>query len=168
MWNNLKPYLLALSIITSANHALADKNSKIESGNDYNIIYSINPFDQIDKHLYFWDKYWNNEFNISSSLRTKYFTEDKQYIIVMEVPGYDKEHIKIKVNGNKLFITGNIEDQKDGKATNHLNKSFNYSILLKEDIDQKTISSSLKNGILTITLPRIELKEENAKIIPIN
>ncbi|XVN42465.1 MAG: Hsp20/alpha crystallin family protein [Candidatus Rickettsia vulgarisii] len=168
MWNNIKLYLLALNIITSANHVLADKNNKIESGNDYNnIIYLNKPFD-IDKHFYLFDKYWNNEFNSASSFRTKYITEDKQYVIIMEVPGYDKEHIKIKTNGNKLFVSGNIEDQKDNKAPNHLNKNFNYSILLKEDIDQKTISSSLKNGILTITLPRIEIKEENAKVIPIN
>lgn len=168
MWHNIKLYLVTFSIIISANHALADKNSKMESGDDYNIIYLNNPFDLIDKHFYLFDKYWNNEFNSSSLFKTKYITEDKQYVIIMEVPGYDKEHIKIKTSGNKLFVSGNIDDQKDNKATNHLNKSFNYSILLKDDIDQKAISSNLKNGILTITLPRIEIKEENAKVIPIN
>lgn len=167
MWNKIKLYILALSIFISTNHALADKNSKTESGNDYNVIYLNNPFDLIGKHFYLLDKYWDNEFNSSSLFKTKYITEDKQYVIIMEVPGYDKEHIKITTNSNKLFVTGNIEDQKDNKATNYLNKRFNYSISLKEDIDQKAISSNLKNGILTITLPRIELKEENAKVIPI-
>ncbi len=49
-----------------------------------------------------------------------------------------------------------------------MNKNFNYVISLYEDVDQKNISSSLKNGILTITLPRIEVKEQDAKEIPIN
>lgn len=87
----------------------------------------------------------------------------------MEVPGFDKDHIKIKVNGNKLFVKGNIEDEnKADDSNNYMNKNFNYVISLYEDVDQKNISSSLKNGILTITLPRIEVKEQDAKEIPIN
>lgn len=41
------------------------------------------------------------------------------------------------------------------------------SYLYMKIIDQNNISSNLKNGILTITLPRMEVKEKDAKEIPI-
>ncbi|MFV9846726.1 MAG: Hsp20 family protein, partial [Rickettsia aeschlimannii] len=51
---------------------------------------------------------------------------------------------------------------------NYMNKNFNYVISLYEDVDQANISSSLKNGILTIILPRIEVKEQEAREIVID
>ncbi len=79
-----------------------------------------------------------------------------------------KIKLKSKVNNNKLFIKGNIEEKnKDDESNNYMNKNFNYVISLYEDVDQKNISSNLKNGILTITLPRLEIKEQNARDIAI-
>ncbi|MCZ6914136.1 MAG: Hsp20 family protein, partial [Rickettsia endosymbiont of Ixodes persulcatus] len=57
---------------------------------------------------------------------------------------------------HKLFIEGKIDDSKENNATNYLNKNFNYVMSLYDDIDQKTISSKLKNGILSIKIPKKE------------
>ncbi|WP_371256194.1 Hsp20/alpha crystallin family protein [Rickettsia endosymbiont of Ixodes scapularis] len=120
------------------------------------------------------DYYWNNIFDdrlstySSSSLKTKFITKDKQYILVLEVPGYDKNQITVKVSSNKLFVTRNIEKgNKSDASDGYTNRNFNYVISLYEDIDQNNISSNLKNGILTITLPRIAIKEAKAREIPI-
>ncbi|ADE29786.1 Hsp20/alpha crystallin family protein [Rickettsia prowazekii] len=154
------------AIILSSNIAIASKN--------YDYI-SLTPLrhvaDLIDSHITNIDHLFNNRltFYESSSLKSKFITKDKQYIIVMEVPGFDKSQIKVKLNGKKLFIAGNIEDKnKANDSDNYMNKNFNYVISLYEDVDQKSISARLKNGILTIILPRIEVKEQDSREITIN
>ncbi|WP_341750117.1 Hsp20/alpha crystallin family protein [Candidatus Tisiphia endosymbiont of Sialis lutaria] len=106
------------------------------------------------------------------SIGTKIITEDKRYVVIMEVPGYDKSQIKINLKGNRLVVSGSNEsdvNKKDNiKDYAHRDRRFNYTIELNNDIDQKTISSNLKNGILTIILPRIATQEADVKEIPVN
>lgn len=175
MRHNIKFYLLTVAtvVLLFTNPTFASKENTAQPSNGY-IIHLRNPFDIINKHFLFFDDYWNNIVNdrlylrYSDFIKTNYLTQDKKYIITMEVPGYDKSQIKVKVNANKLYITGHIDNQKDASEVNSSKKNFGYTISLPDDVDQKTITSDLKNGMLTITLPRIEVKEQNAKEIPIN
>lgn len=175
MWHNIKFYLLTVStvVLLFTNPTFASKENAAQPSNGY-VIHLRSPFDIIDTHFLFSDYYWNNIVNdrlylrYSDSIKTNYLTQDKKYIITMEVPGYDKSQIKVKVNANKLYITCHTYNQKDASAVSSSKKNFDYTISLPDDVDQKTITSDLKNGILTITLPRIEVKEQNAKEIPIN
>lgn len=164
----IKAYIPAIAaVILSSNATLANQNQAYNSNHTTSLHQAI---ELLDNQITNIDNLFKNKlpFYESNSIKSKFITKDKQYII-MEVPGFDKDHIKIKVNGNKLFVKGNIEDEnKADDSNNYMNKNFNYVISLYEDVDQKNISSSLKNVILTITLPRIEVKEQDAKEIPIN
>ncbi len=84
----------------------------------------------------------------------------------------DKSQIKINLKSNRLVVSGSNEsdvNKKDNiKDYSHRDRRFNYTIELNNDIDQKTISSNLKNGILTIILPRIATQEGDVKEIPVN
>jgi HSP20 family molecular chaperone IbpA len=171
LYNNIKLYLLTcITVILLADPTIAAEDKKTSNNNHYTI-YLHHPLDFINRPFSAFDYYWNSIFDdrlsILSSIKSKFITQDKQYILVLEVPGYDKNNIKLKVNNHKLFIKGKIDNTKTNSATEHLNKKFNYVMSLYDDIDQKSISSKLKNGILTITLPRIELKDQNAKEIPV-
>ncbi|ABV74704.1 heat shock protein [Rickettsia akari str. Hartford] len=154
------------AVILSSNIAIANKNYDSSSAMPLRQV-----ADLIDNHITNIDHLFKNRlpFYESNSIKSNLITKDKQYIIIMEVPGFDKSQIKVKVNGNRLFITGNIEAKnKTDYSDNYMNKNFNYVISLYEDVDQKNISSNLKNGILTIILPRTEIKEQEAREIPIN
>lgn len=173
LYNNIKLYLITcITVILLVNPAIAAEDKKTLNNNHYTI-YLRHPLDLIHRPFSAFDYYWNSIFDDrlsiydSSAIKSKFITQDKQYILVLEVPGYDKNNIKLKVNNHKLLIEGNIDDTKANSTTDHLNKNFNYVMSLYDDIDQKAISSKLKNGILTITLPRIELKDQNAKEIPV-
>lgn len=166
---NIRTYVPALAAaILFSNIAMADKNQEYDSGNAAPLRQVA---DLIDNQITNIDNLFKNRlpFYESSSIKSKFITKDTQYIIIMEVPGFDKNQIKIKVNGNKLFIKGDIKEKnKDDDSNIYMNKNFNYVISLYEDVDQKNISSNLKNGILTITLPRTPIKEADAREIPIN
>lgn len=117
------------------------------------------------------DYIFNNTFN-----RFSYHIEaaDKRYIYYITIPGYDKENINIELQGEYLIIKAqgpkNTKEKKDAtpvtKEENHL---FYQRLSLPRDINKNTISSSLKNGILTIILERTpQPKKVDTKIIPIN
>ncbi|MCC8418002.1 MAG: Hsp20/alpha crystallin family protein [Rickettsia endosymbiont of Bryobia graminum] len=173
LYNNIKLYLLTgITIILLANPIMASEDPKASNSNNYNV-YLRHPFDLMHRPFSAFDHYVNSIFNdrlfisASDSIKSKFITQDKQYILILEVPGYDKNNIKLKANNRKLFIEGKIDETKADNTTDHLKKNFNYVISLYDDVDQKAIESKLKNGILTITLPRIEIKDQDAKEIPI-
>ncbi|WP_041404574.1 Hsp20/alpha crystallin family protein [Rickettsia massiliae] len=167
MLKSVRLYIPSIAaMILSSNIAIANKN--YDSGNATPLRQVA---DLIDNQITNIDNVFKNRLPLyeSNSIKSNFITKDKQYIIVMEVPGFDKSQIKVKVNGNKLFITGNIEEKnKADDSDNYMNKNFNYVISLYEDVDQANISSNLKNGILTIILPRIEIKEQEAREIVID
>ncbi len=79
-----------------------------------------------------------------------------------EVPGMAREDVNIKVQGNYLEISGTRksdtpEGYKAHREERDTETSFTRSFTLpSEEINTEKVSASLKNGILTITLPKTE------------
>jgi HSP20 family molecular chaperone IbpA len=90
---------------------------------------------------------------------------DKEYLITLNMSGFTKEQVKIELNDNALTIKAeNFEKTNEGDDKNHINKQFKQVIRLNNDIEHDAIKSSLENGILTITIPRIQNKSETKTI----
>lgn len=166
----LTPAVVAAILSSTVSADDVEKNPVTNNEQEY---YLSTPMDIIDKNISVFENYFNDKFinklafyGNDASMKAKVITKDKQYIVTMEVPGFDKTQIKIKVIRNKLFISGKTERSKE--EVNQTERRFNYSMHLHDDVDQDAISSTLKNGILYITLPRVELKGNDSKEIPIN
>lgn len=111
------------------------------------------------------------EFPISNSYAV--FEEDGKFVLHFKVPGVKKEDLNINIDKNNvLSVKFNrneaIDDKKYGDFIyrNIEQKIYSYK-LNEEELDIEKIESTLENGILTITIPKI-LKEakkiENRKI----
>ncbi len=86
---------------------------------------------------------------------------DKEYLITLAIPGFTKEQIKLELNGNILTISVENKEQSDENDTKkNINSKFRQVISLNNDIERDSIKSSLKDGILTISIPRIQQKGE--------
>ena len=86
---------------------------------------------------------------------------DKEYLITLAIPGFTKEQIKLELNGNILTISAENKEQSDENDTKkNINSKFRQVISLNNDIERDSIKSSLKDGILTISIPRIQQKGE--------
>lgn len=91
---------------------------------------------------------------------------DKEYLITLAIPGFTKEQIKLELNGNILTISTENKEQSDENDTKkNINSKFRQVISLNNDIERDSIKSSLKDGILTISIPRIQQKGEPQTII---
>ena len=80
--------------------------------------------------------------------------------VVAEVPGFAKENLHIKIQGNYLEISGSHEvDAPEGYAVHRVERgtaSFNRSFTLPSDVDSEKVEATLKNGLLVLTLPMAE------------
>jgi HSP20 family molecular chaperone IbpA len=86
---------------------------------------------------------------------------DKEYLITLAIPGFTKEQIKLELNSNILTISAENKEQSDENNTKkNISSKFKQVISLNNDIERDSIKSSLKDGILTISIPRTQQEGE--------
>jgi HSP20 family protein len=98
---------------------------------------------------------------------------DKEYSITIEVPGVDKEDVKVEIANNTMTIRGEKKQEKEEKNKNYYcversYGSFQRVLSLPEDADQKDIKATFKNGVLTVKMTRKALPKTDVKQIEIN
>ncbi len=95
-------------------------------------------------------------------------TEDpRHYLVSLAVPGMKKDDFRIDVEGNMLTIESEKEESSEEKEGKYTRKEYNYSSFsrsfnLPEDVKQENIEAVYKDGVLSITLPRMETTKSNA------
>lgn len=97
---------------------------------------------------------------------------EKEYVITVELPGVEQNGVHVDLRDNALFIRGEkkVEKTDDSKGYYRVERSFGSFqrvLSLPEDADSEAIKASCKDGVLTITIPRLEGKEPAAKTIPV-
>ena len=86
------------------------------------------------------------------------FENEDSLIVVVDLPGVDKDGVDIRVEDDILTIKGNA---KYTQPANVLRQEFtlqNYyrQFQLSDEVDQSKISAESKNGVLTIMMPKAE------------
>jgi HSP20 family protein len=92
---------------------------------------------------------------------TDIFETEGALMVVMEMPGVNREHADITVEDNVLNVAGRIDFSKYEKMqplyteynVGHYRRSFNLS---PNSFDEHKISAEMKDGVLTLTLPKVE------------
>ena len=92
--------------------------------------------------------------------------DDNVYTLLMDLPGKTEKDVNIELNHKVLSISSQTEstkeekkEAKDEKKNKWLIKERNFSqfsrsFTLPEDVDGDNLSANVKNGILTVTMPR--------------
>lgn len=128
------------------------------------------------------DDVFNNMFNdsflksTSNYMRTDVKEVDNNYVLEMELAGFNKEDISIELHEGYLTITGNKSSNVDKKDNDgniirqeRYSGSCSRSFYVGEDLKQGDIKASYSNGELKIILPKIASKQvENRKYIQID
>ena len=77
-----------------------------------------------------------------------------------DVPGMKESDVEVKLTGNRLAITGKREAEKEDKQDTYYTYersygSFQRTFALPDGVDTDHIHAELKDGVLTIALPKI-------------
>ncbi|WP_163340796.1 Hsp20/alpha crystallin family protein [Desulfopila sp. IMCC35008] len=80
--------------------------------------------------------------------------------IIAEIPGVAKEDLDIRIQGNYLELSGSRKsDAPEGYKAHRIERgssSFTRSFTLPADVNAERVEAVLKNGILTMNLPKSE------------
>ena len=100
-------------------------------------------------------------------MKTDIKENDSNYIIEMDLPGFDKENIDLMLNDGYLEISAKmIKEENEDESEKYIRRERYYgecsrSFYVGEDILEEDIDAEFKNGILKVTMPK---KEETKKL----
>ena len=86
------------------------------------------------------------------------FENEEALVVICDMPGVEKETIDVDVNNSILTIKGSSNHPDSGDAVYKEFSLLNFyrQFELGEEVAQEQIEAELKNGVLTLTLPKIE------------
>ena len=120
------------------------------------------------------DEFLNNRFleprEIEMSPRINVEETDNDWIISAELPGVEKENVKVNFQDNVLTISGEKKFEKEEKEKNfhRIERSygkFSRSLNINSPVLADKIEAGYKDGVLTVTLPKAE--EAKPKLIDV-
>lgn len=86
--------------------------------------------------------------------------EDESYVVSALLPGVDAEDLNITIVNDTLTIQGELKNDYDEKASYVLQERpsgrFLRAVSLPEPVDSTKVEASLKNGVLTLRIPKAE------------
>ena len=92
------------------------------------------------------------------------------FVFHADVPGMEIKDIDIKLQNNRLSISGKREQEKTDKSDTYYMYersygSFTRSFTLPEGVDGEKIAAELAHGVLTVTLPKkLEVKPKQVVV----
>ena len=95
------------------------------------------------------------------------------YLVELELPGLTKDDVKITMEDNILTIRGEKKQEKDENQGNYHRServygSFQRSFTLPTTVKSDKVEAQYKNGMLTVTLPKVEEAKPKAIEVKVN
>lgn len=93
---------------------------------------------------------------------------ENDYVIKANLPGLKKKDVKISIEENELSIKANsIESTNEQNyiRRERYNGSYQRSLKLSENCNSEKISANMEDGVLIITIPKVDPKPKKEIII---
>jgi HSP20 family protein len=102
-----------------------------------------------------------DDVNLPADIRVDVSENDKEYLVSAEIPGANKEDIRVSIDGNYVSISADIKKDKEEKHGRSLVRetyrgNVSRGFTLATDVDDKAAVAKLENGVLHLTLPKRE------------
>ena len=95
-----------------------------------------------------------------SIMKTDIKETDDQYVLSVELPGFNKEDVKLSLKDGYLNISATAQDEeeeeKDGKflRRERYTGAMTRSFYVGEDITEEDVKAKFGNGVLTLSHPK--------------
>jgi HSP20 family protein len=117
----------------------------------------------------FFNENWPSRKNfVKDTFKIDVQENEKEYVIEAELPGANKDEVNVELSDGRLMISFEKEEKIDQEKKNYIHKERRYSSMSRciylEDAKQDGVEAQLEKGLLTITVPKQEMKENIKKI----
>jgi len=129
-------------------------------------VYSWDPFDEIRKM----QDYMEQMFRTFPALESRFGTgtlspltdvaeEDDKVIVTTDLPGVDRENVELSLRDNVLVVSAGKGKEEETEKEGYLRKERSFmryyrEIPLPDGVTEEGANAQLKNGVLTVTLPK--------------
>ena len=103
----------------------------------------------------------------TSTIPSQIEEKDDVWYIHLALPGIDKSAIELSIEDNLLTVSHDKDALKDKVALSTVN-SFSRKYKLNKKINIENISAQMRQGILTITLPKTKEAKKVVKTVSIS
>jgi len=135
-----------------------------------------NPFEEIRKSQERLDQLFENFMPMRKWEGGNIFTpavdikdEGNKLLITTDLPGMNKEDIELNLKEDMLEISAKSGTEKETEEEGYIRKERQYThfyraVRLPASVKEEESTAKIENGVLTITLPKMELEEPAKKI----
>jgi len=119
-----------------------------------------------------WDRTLNDDFMPAFKANVDIASDEKQYTIKLDAPGMEQKDISIELKDRTLIIKGNKQQEQEEKDKHYYRVerrygSFERVLAIPEDGNAEDINATMKNGVLSVMIPRNTLPKRDVKRIDI-
>jgi HSP20 family protein len=95
---------------------------------------------------------------------------EKEVKVVAELPGLDQKDVEIVLSDGMLTISGEKKSETEDKERRFSERYYGRfeRRIPVDDVDQDKVDASFKDGVLTVTLPKLPSAQRKVKRIEIN
>ena len=95
-----------------------------------------------------------------NDMKCDIYEEENDYVVEMDVPGYNKDEISVDVEKGYLTISAEHNDTKEDEGKNYIRKERVYGSTKRQfyvgDVDEDSIKASFNDGVLKVIVPKKE------------
>ena len=108
-------------------------------------------------------------FGSQSDVAIDLVDEEDAFVVTIDVPGFERDEIDLRLADRTLWIECDRDESTEAAEESYLrqerrHQSVRRSIRLPAPVEPEEVSAKLKNGILTVTVPKAEPKDGSRQI----
>ncbi|GAA0222013.1 archaeal heat shock protein Hsp14 [Haladaptatus pallidirubidus] len=94
---------------------------------------------------------------------------DDEYVVTADLPGFEKDDLDITLQENRLRISAEHESEIEEESEEYLRqersqRSVSRTVSLPDPVDESNVSAEYRNGVLTVSLPKIGESDDSHNI----
>ena len=105
------------------------------------------------------------------AMRTDIRETENAYILEADLPGFTREDVHAEIKNGYLTIRAEHKSENEDKNETYLRRERSYGSFSRtfdlDGIDADAITASFKDGVLTLELPKLTPKAEEARRLDI-
>ena len=105
------------------------------------------------------------------SMKTDIRETENAYILEADLPGFSREDIHAEIKDGYLTIRAEHKSENEDNSESYLRRERSYGSFSRtfdlDGIDADAITASFKDGVLTLELPKLTPKAEEARRLEI-
>ena len=109
---------------------------------------------------------WPAGIDEERAFRLDIVDREKELFVRAELPGVEKDDVKVTIAGDRLMIEAEREFEEEDEKEDFYRLELGYgklmrTVVLPVEVDADKIHAELKEGILNVTLPKIRVAERH-------